>query len=95
MASSQSQVPSSNVTSTATTNNCSQREAASTSPTTTVSPSLSPKEGQFTNDQKQRIEEKLLSGQYKTIHEMATDINDGVPSKIIEDVILKNMMKIM
>ena len=67
---------------------------ASTSPTTTISPSLSPKGGQFTNDQKQRIEEKLLSGQYKTTHEMATDIHDGVPSKITEDVIFKNMMKI-
>ena len=27
--------------------------------------------------------------------EMATDINDGVPSKAIEEIIFKNMMKIM
>ena len=78
-----------------TANNCSQGEAASTYPTTTVSTFLGAKGGQFTDDQKQRIEENLLSGQYETIHEMAMDINDGVPSKIIEDVIFKNMMKML
>ena len=91
MASFQAQVPSCNVTWTVNANNCSQGEAASTYPTTTVSTFLGAKGGQFTDDQKQRIEENLLSGQYETIQEMAMDINDGVPSKIIEDVIFKNM----
>ena len=33
--------------------------------------------------------------QYGTLKEMALDINDGVPSKTIEKIIFKNMMKIM
>ena len=99
MASSQFQVPSSNTTSTVTTTNCSQGEAASTHPltrfTTTTLLSSSPKNGQITGEQKTKIEEKLLSGQYSTLKEMASDINEGVPSKAIEETIFNNMMKIM
>ena len=54
-----------------------------------------PKNGQITEEQKTKIEEKLLSGQYGTLKEMATDINDGVPSKAIDEIIFNNMMKIM
>ena len=41
------------------------------------------------------IEKKLMSGKYQNIQEMATDINDRKPSKEIEKVIFRNMMKIM
>ena len=78
MASSQFEAPSSNTTSTVTTTNCSQGETASTHPlppfTATTLLSSSPKNGQITEEQKTKIEEKLLSGQYGTLKEMATDI---------------------
>ena len=99
MASSQFEAPSSNTTSTVTTTNCSQGETASTHPlppfTATTLLSSSPKNGQITEEQKTKIEEKLLSGQYGTLKEMATDINDGVSSKAIDEIIFNNMMKIM
>lgn len=41
------------------------------------------------------IEKKLMDGKYQNIQEMATDINDRKPSKEIEKVIFRNMMKIM
>ena len=94
MVSSQSQAPSSNTTSTVTTNNCSQGEAASTSPTTTTLLSSSSQNGEITEKQKKKKKNKNCS-QYGTLKEMATDINDGVPSKTIEKIIFKNMMKIM
>ena len=93
MVSSQSQAPSSNTTSTVTTNNCSQGEAASTSPTTTTLLSSSSENGEITEKQKKKKNKNC--SQYGTLQEMATDINDGVPSKTIEKIIFKNMMKIM
>ena len=36
-----------------------------------------------------------MSGEYESLNEMAIDINGGTPSKEIEQVILKDMMKIM
>ena len=36
-----------------------------------------------------------MGGAYESLYDMATDINDGKPSKEIENVIFKNMMKIM
>ena len=96
MVSSQSQAPSSNTTSTVTTNNCSQGEAASTSPTTTTLLSSSSENGEITEKQKKKKKKKNKNcSQYGTLQDMATDINDGVPSKTIEKIIFKNMMKIM
>ena len=95
MVSSQSQAPSSNTTSTVTTNNCSQGEAASTSPTTTTLLSSSSQNGEITEKQKKKKKKNKNCSQYGTLQEMATDINDGVPSKTIEKIIFKNMMKIM
>ena len=46
-------------------------------------------------DLKITIEKKLMSGEYESLNEMTTDINGGTPSKEIEQVIFKNMMKIM
>ena len=46
-------------------------------------------------EEKNIIEQKLLSGQYPDLASMATNINGGVPSKVIEEVIFQNMMKIM
>ena len=46
-------------------------------------------------DLKITIEKKLMSDEYESLNEMATDINGGTPSKEIEQVIFKNMMKIM
>ena len=46
-------------------------------------------------DKKISIEKKLMSGEYGSLNEMATNINGGTPSKEIETVIFKNMMKIM
>ena len=95
MVSSQSQAPSSNTTSTVTTNNCSQGEAASASPTTTTLLSSSSENGEITEKQKKKKKKNKNCSQYGTLQEMATDINDGVPSKTIEKIIFKNMMKIM
>ena len=36
-----------------------------------------------------------MAGEYKSLFDMATDINDGKPTKEIESIIFKNMMKIM
>ena len=45
---------------------------------------------------KTAVEKILMSGQYSSLFEMASDINGGlVPSKEIEDTIFKNMLKIM
>ena len=46
-------------------------------------------------DLKITIEKKLMSGEYESLNKMATDINGGTPSNEIEQVIFKNMMKIM
>ena len=46
-------------------------------------------------DKKISIEKKLMSGEYGSLNEMATNIDGGTPSKEIETVIFKNMMKIM
>ena len=46
-------------------------------------------------DLKISIEKKLMSGEYESLNEMARDINGGTLSKEIEQVIFKNMMKIM
>ena len=49
----------------------------------------------FTVEEKNIIEEKLLSGKDETISEMATDINGGQPSEEIEKIAFRNMMTIM
>ena len=41
------------------------------------------------------MEKKLMSGEYDSLNEMATDLNGGNPSKDIEQIIFENMMKIM
>ena len=41
------------------------------------------------------IEKKLMSGEYGFLNKMVTDINGGTPSKEIETIIFKNMMKFM
>ena len=41
------------------------------------------------------IEKKLMSGEYGLLNKMVTDINGGTPSKEIETIIFKNMMKFM
>ena len=41
------------------------------------------------------MEKKLMSGEYGSLEEMAIDINQGNSSKGIEQIISKNMMKIM
>ena len=46
-------------------------------------------------EEKRKTERRLFSGKYKNITKMATDINGGQPSKAIEEIIFKNMMKIM
>ena len=48
-----------------------------------------------TLDEKMEIERKLLSGEYNSLYEMAVDMNGGTPSKEIEKIIFKNMMRIM
>ena len=55
---------------------------------------LTPKEKEFL-DKKVSIKKKLMSGEYGSLNEMATNIDGGTPSKEIETVIFKNMMKIM
>ena len=44
---------------------------------------------------KMMMEKKLMSGEYDSLNEMATDLNGGNPSKDIEQIIFENMMKIM
>ena len=44
---------------------------------------------------KMLIEKKLMSGEYGLLNKMVTDINGGTPSKEIETIIFKNMMKFM
>ena len=41
------------------------------------------------------MEKKLMSGEYGSLEQMAIDINQENPSKEIEQIIFKNMMKIM
>ena len=36
-----------------------------------------------------------MSGEYESIYEMAADMNGGTPTKEIEKVIFKNIMRIM
>ena len=55
---------------------------------------LTPEEKEFL-EKKISIEKKLMAGEYKSLFDMATDINDGKPTKEIENIIFKNMMKIM
>ena len=55
---------------------------------------VTPNEAKFLN-KKMEIEKKLVSGEYKSLAEMATDINGGTPCKEIDDIIFQNMMKIM
>ena len=55
---------------------------------------LTPEEKEFL-EKKISIEKKLMAGEYKSHFDMATDINDGKPTKEIESIIFKNMMKIM
>ena len=49
----------------------------------------------LTPEEKEFLEKKLMAGEYKSLFDMATDINDGKPTKEIENIIFKNMMKIM
>ena len=49
----------------------------------------------LTPEEKEFLEKKLMAGEYKSLFDMATDINDGKPTKEIESIIFKNMMKIM
>lgn len=53
------------------------------------------KKGTLTPEEKEFLEKKLMAGEYKSLFDMATDINDGKPTKEIESIIFKNMMKIM
>ena len=55
---------------------------------------LTPEEKTFL-DKKMLIEKKLMIREYGSLNKMATDINGGIPSKEIEQVIFKNMIKIM
>ena len=57
--------------------------------------SLIKKKASRTDTREEKIEQKLSSGQYTTLSEMATDINDGQPSKLVEEILFKNMMRIM
>ena len=38
------------------------------------------------------IEKKLMIGEYSSLRKMATKINDGTPSKEIEDVVFRDIM---
>ena len=38
------------------------------------------------------IEKKLMIGEYINLRKMATNINDGTPSKEIEDVVFRDIM---
>ena len=49
----------------------------------------------LTPEEKEFLEKKLMAGEYKSLFDMAKDINDGKPTKEIENIIFKNMMKIM
>lgn len=91
MESSQSQVHSSNEASIDSTTLCSQGETTPTSPRAAPSPSTE----KISDQEKNIVYEKLMSGNYATLNEMATDINGGHQSKVVEDIIFKNMMKIM
>ena len=91
MESSQSQVHSSNEASIDSTTLCSQGETTPTSPRAAPSPSTE----KISDQEKNIVYEKLMSGKYATLNEMATDINGGHQSKVVEDIIFKNMMKIM
>ena len=55
---------------------------------------LIPEEKTFL-EKKMLMEKKLMSGEYGSLEEMAIDINQGNSSKGIEQIIFKNMMKIM
>ena len=55
---------------------------------------LSPEKKEFF-ERKMSIERKLVTGGYEFLSEMATNINGGVPSKDIEQIVFKNMMRIM
>ena len=46
-------------------------------------------------DKNMNIEKKLMIGEYINLRKMATNINDGTPSKEIEDVVFRDIMKIM
>lgn len=87
----QSQVHNSNGASIDSTTLCSQGETTPTSPRAAPSPSTKKIPGQ----EKNIVYEKLMSGKYVTLNEMATDINGGHQSKVVEDTIFKNMMKTM
>lgn len=91
MESSQSQVHSSNEASIDSTTLCSQGETTPTSPRAAPSPSTK----KISDQEKNIVYEKLMSGKYATLNEMATDINGGHQSKVVEGIIFKNMMKIM
>ena len=49
----------------------------------------------LTPEEKEFLEKKLMAGEYKSLFDMATDINDGKTTKEIENIIFKNMMKIL
>ena len=55
---------------------------------------LTSKEKSFL-DKNMNIEKKLMIGEYSNLRKMATNINDGTPSKEIEDVVFRDIMKIM
>ena len=52
-------------------------------------------EGKRFLEKKMLMEKKLISGEYGSLEEIAIDINQGNLSKEIEQIIFKNMMKIM
>lgn len=64
------------------------------SPTADSSPTSS-ENINFTDNEKEEIYKKLMDGKYKTLAEMATDINQGVKSEEIKKYIFKNMISIM
>ena len=52
-------------------------------------------EGKRFLEKQMLMEKKLISGEYGSLEEIAIDINQGNLSKEIEQIIFKNMMKIM
>ena len=45
--------------------------------------------------EQETVVEKLLFGEYETLSEMATDVNGGQESKLIEKILYKQMRKLL
>lgn len=94
MASEQSQftMSSSSTNSTSTTDNNSSPPIVTESHLPVICP---PSALNVDENLKEEISEKLLNGQYRTLKEMATGINRGQESELVEQAVFKNMMRIM